>query len=152
MNGACNGVSMPNSTKNPARPARATLASVTLASITLDRVAIGLSALCAVHCVVTVILLGALSSLGHFFADPIIHEVGLALAIIVGALALGAGMRRHRSLAPMVIGGVGLLVMGAALFVPHGAGESALTVIGVALVAVAHLLNMRMGCGWERSC
>ncbi|MGE4431354.1 MAG: MerC domain-containing protein [Sphingobium sp.] len=132
--------------------ARVNLGRVNLGRVNLDRVAIGLSALCAVHCVATVLLLGALSSLGHFFADPIIHEIGLALAIAVGAVALGAGMRRHRSLAPMVIGGVGLLVMGAALFVPHGAGESVLTVIGVILVALAHLLNMRIGCGLECAC
>lgn len=138
---------MSNSAKNLARPGR-----VLSGRANLDRVAIGLSALCAVHCVATILLLGALSSLGHFFADPIIHEVGLALAVVVGALALGAGMRRHRSFGPMVIGGAGLLVMAAALFVPHGASESVLTVIGVVLVAGAHLLNMRMDCGLECAC
>ena len=58
--------------------------------ICLDRMAIGLSALCAVHCVATVLLLGALSSLGHFFAAPIVHEIGLALAIVVSISLLFA--------------------------------------------------------------
>jgi len=111
--------------------------------VRLDRFAIGLSALCAVHCVVTVLLLGALSSLGHFFAAPIIHEAGLALAILVGAVALGAGLRRHRALFPLAVGCVGLAVMGCALLVPHGLGESVLTVLGVSLVAIAHVLNIR---------
>ncbi|TNE39868.1 MAG: MerC domain-containing protein [Sphingomonadales bacterium] len=114
--------------------------------VSLDRVAIGLSTLCAVHCVATVVLLGALSSLGHLFTAPIIHEVGLVLAIVIGALALGAGIRRHRLLMPSIAGGIGLLVMATALFVPHGLGEAIATIIGVSMVAVAHLLNMRADC------
>jgi len=111
--------------------------------VRLDRFAIGLSALCAVHCVATVVLLGALSSLGHFFTAPIIHEGGLALAIVIGGLALVAGLRRHRMIFPLVTGCAGLALMGAALMVPHGVAESVLTVIGVSLVAIAHMLNMR---------
>lgn len=109
----------------------------------LDRLAIGLSALCAVHCVATVVLLGALSSLGYLFAAPIVHEVGLALAILLGTIALGAGLRRHRLLWPSVIGMGGLSLMGMALLVDHGAGEAVLTICGVALVALAHYFNMR---------
>lgn len=112
----------------------------------LDRVAIGLSTLCAVHCVATIILLGAISSLGHFFTAPIIHEAGLALAILIGAMALGSGMRRHRLLMPSIVGGSGLMVMAFALFVPHGAGEAIATIIGVSMVALAHFLNMRADC------
>ena len=114
--------------------------------VQLDRVAIGLSTLCAVHCVATLVLLGVLSSLGHVFTAPIIHEAGLALAILVGALALGAGLRRHRLLMPSIVGGTGLVIMAAALFVPHGVGEAIATIIGVSLVAAAHFLNMRADC------
>ena len=120
--------------------------------IYLDRVAIGLSALCAVHCVVTVLLLGALSSLGHFFTSPLIHEIGLALAILVGALALGAGARRHRLLFPLAIGCIGLAVMTSALFVPHGVSESVLTVVGVSFVALAHMFNMRADASADCAC
>lgn len=112
----------------------------------LDRFAIGLSALCAVHCVATVVLLGALSSFGYFFASPIIHEAGLAIAIVIGAVALGAGLRRHRFVWPSVFGFVGLGLMALALTLDHGAGEAAVTIAGVGLVALAHLLNMRADC------
>jgi len=114
--------------------------------VSLDRVAIGLSTLCAVHCVATVVLLGALSSLGHLFAAPIIHQVGLVLAILIGALALGVGIRRHRLLLPSIIGGIGLLVMATALLLPHGLGEAIATIVGVSTVAIAHFLNMRADC------
>ena len=49
----------------------------------------GLSGLCAVHCVATVVLLGLLASAGGFLGKPIIHEVGLTIAMILGAIALG---------------------------------------------------------------
>src|SRR5690349_8585768 len=59
----------------------------------LDRIAMGLSGLCAVHCVATAILLGLLASAGGLLGQPIIHEVGLTLAMVIGAFALGGGYR-----------------------------------------------------------
>ena len=40
---------------------------------------------------------------------------------------------------------IGLVSMGAALGAPHGIGEAVLTIFGVALVSIGHLLNMRHG-------
>ena len=110
----------------------------------LDKGAMLLSGLCVVHCVATVVLLGALSAFGHLFADPRIHEVGLALATLLGAVALGSGLWRHRNRLPMLLGVPGLSLMTAALFVDHGVREALLTIAGVSLVALAHLLNARM--------
>lgn len=110
-----------------------------------DRLAIGLSGLCAVHCISTVLFLGALSSLGHIFEAPIIHETGLALAIVLGAVALGLGARAHGMLLPIAIGSLGLGVMAGALSLPHGASEAVYTIIGVGLLALGHDLNRRAG-------
>lgn len=109
----------------------------------LDRLAIGLSGLCAAHCVATVVLLGALSSLGHFFANPLIHEVGLALAVLIAAVAFTSGVIRHGALGPLVAGGLGLALMASALFVPHGMAEAALTLLGVSFVSLGHWINSR---------
>ena len=109
----------------------------------MDRLAIGLSGLCVVHCVATVILLGALSSVGHVLESPIIHEGGLALAILLGAVALGMGALAHGMLLPIAIGSLGLGVMAGALSLPHGTSEAVYTVVGVALLALGHDLNRR---------
>lgn len=106
-----------------------------------DRLAIGLSGLCAIHCIATLFFLGALSSLGHLFASPLVHEVGLALAIVLATFAFYGGVKQHGALLPLIIGGCGLLFMTSALFVPHGMAEAVLTVIGVSLVALGHWLN-----------
>jgi hypothetical protein len=107
----------------------------------IDRLALGLSALCGAHCLATSLLIGVMASLGGILDSPLVHEVGLALAIILGALALGAGTFRHRNLLPFVIGSAGLAVMASALALPHGAPETAVTLLGVAILSVAHLLN-----------
>ena len=51
----------------------------------------GLSGLCVVHCVATAVLLGLLASAGGFLGSPVIHEVGLTLAMLIGSFALGRG-------------------------------------------------------------
>lgn len=110
----------------------------------LDRAAVTLSGFCVVHCVATVILLGTLTSVGHLFADPHIHEVGLLCATFLGAVALGGGLWRHKRALPALIGLPGLAFMASALLIQHGWGEALLTIIGVSLVACAHLLNGRL--------
>jgi hypothetical protein len=65
----------------------------------------GLSGLCAVHCVATAVLLGLVASAGGLLGKPIIHEVGLTLAMILGAIALGRGIREHGLVLPSAVGG-----------------------------------------------
>lgn len=110
----------------------------------LDRLGMVLSGLCALHCVTGIVLVAALGLGGSsVLFDPIIHRVGLAVAVFVAAVAIGLGALRHRRVAPFVIAMTGLSFMGGALAVPHGIEEAVLTIIGVALVAVGHILNMR---------
>ena len=109
----------------------------------LDRLAIGLSGLCLVHCLATSIALALLASAGGLLVSPIVHEVGLALAIAVGAVALGRGIREHGFMMPSAVGGLGLGVMAGALNLPHGSSEIVYTIVGVAILALGHDLNRR---------
>lgn len=109
----------------------------------LDRAGILLSGLCAVHCVLGVVLVSVLGLGGGALLAPAIHEVGLALAILVGIVTLGLGLRRHGRLGPLAMGACGIALMTAALMVGHGVPEAALTIAGVALVAAAHIRNLR---------
>ncbi len=102
-----------------------------------------LSGLCALHCVSGVVLVLLLGVGGGILLDPMIHRVGLALATLLVAVAIGLGALRHRRAAPFVIAMTGLSFMGGALAVPHGMHEAVLTIIGVGLVALAHIFNLR---------
>ena len=108
---------------------------------TLDRVAMTLSGLCLVHCLATALLLGTLSTVGGLLGSPISHEVGLALALGLGVIALGNGIMRHGRFLPPSIGGLGIGAMTAALSLPHGGSEMVATMLGVALLATGHFLN-----------
>ncbi len=110
----------------------------------LDGLAVGLSGLCILHCVLSVLLVAALSGSATFFTDPLIHRVGLGGAVVLAAVALGYGYAEHRATRPALIGLGGLVLMTAGLFAPHGWPEIVLTVAGVTVLAVAHLMNARL--------
>lgn len=109
----------------------------------LDRAGILLSGLCALHCLLGIVLVSVLGLGGEALLSPAIHEVGLALAIVVGVLTLGLGVLRHGQTGPLLIGAGGIVLMASALGVGHGLPEALLTVAGVALVATAHIRNLR---------
>ena len=109
----------------------------------LDRVGISLAGLCLLHCIATITLVSALGIGGHFLLAPEIHTIGLALATMVAAFAIGWGAFRHGAKWPFVIAFAGLFLMGAALGVPHGWQEATLTIMGVILVTIGHVLNLR---------
>ena len=109
----------------------------------LDRAGIFLSGACALHCLLSSLLVSGLGLGGELFFAPDIHRVGLVLATLIAGVAIGWGALRHRMAAPFVIAMTGLTFMGGALAVPHGVKEAVLTIIGVALVSLGHILNLR---------
>lgn len=109
----------------------------------LDRLAIGLSGLCLVHCLASAVLVAMLASAGGLLLSPAVHETGLLLAIGLGILALGRGVVEHGFMMPAAVGGLGLGVMAGALTLPHDGTEVLYTMIGVAILALGHDLNRR---------
>jgi len=107
----------------------------------LDRLAIGLSGLCLVHCLATAVFFGMLSAAGSVLGADWIHEVGLGIAMMLGGLALGRGVYNHGFMMPSAVGGLGLGIMGGALTMPHDGTEALYTMIGVGVLALGHRLN-----------
>jgi hypothetical protein len=101
-----------------------------------------LSGLCAVHCVATAVLLGLVASAGGMLGKPIIHEVGLTMAMILGAIALGRGIREHGFLLPSAVGLAGLGIMAFGMTLHESGFETAMTILGVSVLALGHRLNM----------
>lgn len=105
----------------------------------------GLSGLCVVHCIATALLLGLLASATGMLGRPIVHEVGLTLAMIIGCVALGRGALEHGMVLPAAVGSLGLGVMAGALTLPEGGHEPLYTVAGVLILAFGHRLNIQAG-------
>lgn len=95
------------------------------------------------HCIATLVVVSTLGLGGHFLLEENIHRIGLALALVVAAVAIGWGLWRHRRALPFAVALAGLGFMASALIAPHGTNELLLTLVGVTLVSVAHLLNLR---------
>ena len=108
-----------------------------------DILGMGIAGLCVAHCLATTVILAVAASASSLFGNPIIHEAGLFLALIFAGIALSKGVREHGFMMPAAIGSLGIIIMAAALFVPHGVTEIAVTISGVTILALGHELNRR---------
>ena len=109
----------------------------------MDRLAMGLSGLCLIHCLASAIFVALLASAGGVLLNPAIHEVGLMFAIALGMVALGRGIVEHGFMMPSAVGGLGLGVMAGSLGLPEGGAGTAYTMLGVFILALGHDLNRR---------
>lgn len=121
------------------------MSQLAFSSYRLDRTAITLSGLCLVHCLATAVALGLLASAGGLLGAAWIHEFGLTLAMLLGAVALGRGVLEHGFMMPSAVGGLGLGVMAGALTMPHDGSEALFTILGVSVLALGHQLNRIAG-------
>lgn len=112
-----------------------------------DRIAVILSGMCLVHCVSTIALVALLSSAGGMLLDPLVHEIGLGVAIALGIFTLGRGVLDHGYIMPVAIGSLGLGMMMGAITLGHDGGHGSreifYTMLGVGFLALAHDLNYR---------
>lgn len=109
----------------------------------LDRLAIGLSGLCVVHCIASAVFVALFASVGGLLLDPVVHEIGMMLALALGIAGLGRGILRHGFMLPAAIGSLGLGMMAGALTLDHGAAGTLFSVVGVLVLALGHDLNRR---------
>jgi hypothetical protein len=104
-----------------------------------DGLVLSLAGLCLVHCLATSICWLCWLLLAVFVA--MIREVGLALAIVSGSSR--ENLFEHGFMMPAAIGSLGIGVMSGALTLPHGGTEIVYTMVGVAILALGHDLNLR---------
>lgn len=109
----------------------------------IDRWAIWLSGFCVVHCLSGAVFFALAASAGGILLNPIIHEIGLVIAIIFGAIAILRGALKHGYMLPVATSSLGVGTMAGALSLPHGDMELVYTIIGVGLLALGHDLNRR---------
>lgn len=111
-----------------------------------DALAVGLSALCMLHCLlVPVIVIAAPSMASYFFVNEALHTWMVIAVIPVSAIALYNGWKQHRVLKISVIGALGLLILSSAAFLGHDllseTWERYLTLAGTSIITLAHMWN-----------
>ena len=117
---------------------------------TLDTTAIGLSLVCLAHCLLSLMPLLILPTLGAaFLEDDRFHYGILFLVLPASLLALVMGFRKHGQYSVPIIGVSGLCVLLLVAILGEETtgeiGEIAITVAGSLIVAYAHARNIRLG-------
>ena len=110
----------------------------------VDRVAIGVSLACVLHCLAAPIALAlAPSLLPDFWDHEFVHVVALGLAVPLAAAAIGRGLRGSRDTAvlALAVGGLCSMIAGV-LFHEHAGADLLFTVTGASAVAAAHMRNL----------
>jgi len=113
----------------------------------LDRFSIGLSVLCAVHCMALPVLLIMFPSLlaTLHLDDHVFHELLVWLVIPTSAVAVFLGCKRHKDQLVLALAGIGMVSLIAIAFFGHDAlgetGEKFATLFAISILAYAHWRN-----------
>lgn len=111
----------------------------------MDISALGLSGLCVVHCLASGLLLAGFAAIS--LQAPDAHDAHIALLAAAAPLALFAfwrGWSRHGRHEPALLGVVGVAMMALALLQAHGeSSEVVLTLVGVSVLGLGHLQNLK---------
>jgi hypothetical protein len=112
-----------------------------------DKIGLGLSGLCLVHCLLLPVAVSSLPWLGIVFEDEWVHLVIAAIAIPVAFIAFIPGFLKHHLKSVLFLGlmGVVLLMLGS---IGHDlVGEDTahwLTICGGVALVSAHIANFKL--------
>jgi MFS family permease len=113
-----------------------------LTQTTADKLAIGLSLMCTVHCFATPVILALLPSFAVLQINgEQFHLWVLAVVLPTSLLALSLGCKKHKRTRYMACGVVGLAFLIIAVLLGQEEAEKVLTLIGSAFIALAHWFN-----------
>lgn len=117
---------------------------MTVPQQSLDKAGIWVTTLCALHCLLLPVIVPMLSVIGlGFIGSTILERTILGASLLVGAIALSQGVRRHRRVYP-----VGLLIAGGTLYwfkdLFGGSMEPWIILLGAGLIVTAHWVNLRL--------
>lgn len=113
-----------------------------------DKFAIALSLACAFHCLaipLLIVLLPSLSALN--LENEVFHKWMVFTVLPTSIYALTVGCRQHQRYTLMPLGGLGLLLLIAALVLGEEFGafyEKLLTLMGAVIIASSHYLNFSL--------
>jgi uncharacterized membrane protein len=110
----------------------------------LDGAAVGLSALCLVHCLALPLVVAGLPFLAQF-AEGHLHKQMLVVVLPLSIVALGLGFRHHRNRRIVAAGVVGMALLTIGATVAHEQwgvlADRTFTISGALVLAAAHFHN-----------
>lgn len=120
-----------------------------------DRFGATASLLCAVHCALLPLVIAILPALGlGFLADHRFEHAFIAFASVLALTTLVFGFRRHQHFRAFWFLVPGIVLLFAGIFVEFESSallHAALVAMGGSLVAIAHVINLRLSHGHVHS-
>ena len=121
-----------------------------------DKVAIGLSLVCVIHCLaLPLALVLAPSLVGLGLQDETFHLWIVLVVLPVSIYALTLGCRKHKNMGVLLVGLSGLLLLFLTALFGHDlageTGERLLTLAGAGIIAASHARNFQL-CRERSSC
>ena len=113
-----------------------------------DKIGIGLSMVCLVHCIALPLILVMFPSvILATLSDELFHQIMLFAILPVSLITLTIGFTHHKDKSVLAIGLLGLTFLTGTAFVDHDVmgewAEIGFTVLGSAIIAYAHFRNTR---------
>lgn len=110
----------------------------------LDKTGMWVTTLCALHCLLLPVILPLLSLIGlSFIGEELLERVILGTSIVLGIIALSAGIRKHAKFYPFV-----MLLLGGFVYWHKDSlgemGEPLIILVGAGLIIAAHWINWRL--------
>lgn len=114
-----------------------------------DKLSIGLSTLCVIHCLLLPFVLLLLPSWIAVHAGNEAFHAWMVFAVLPTSIyALTLGCKKHKDYRLVGLGGVGLVFLVLAVVLGEHLlghfGEKLMTVMGASLLAIGHFLNFRL--------
>ncbi len=115
----------------------------------LDKLAMSLSAICLLHCLLTPVLLTLvpLLTLSAYAEELLFHQLLLWVIIPISVIALFLGCKKHRNVVIVLTGALGMAILLAVALLGHETispnTEKWVTAMGGIVLAFSHYLNYR---------
>ncbi|MDH3719704.1 MAG: MerC domain-containing protein [Planctomycetota bacterium] len=110
----------------------------------LDGAAVGLSALCLVHCLALPLVVAGLPFLAQF-SEGHLHKQMLIVVLPLSIVALGLGYRHHHNGRIVAAGAVGMALLTVGATIAHSQwglmADRSFTIVGALVLAAAHFYN-----------
>ncbi|MCB9062853.1 MAG: MerC domain-containing protein [Halobacteriovoraceae bacterium] len=127
------------------------LDTVEITTEKVDRIGIGLSAVCAIHCLVTPLIFIAAPWLEGYVEHGLFHIIMLTFVLPVGLFAFISQFRKHHDFKILSIGLIGLLFVTLGVIIPEFLGhtqigellESSFSICGSIALLTGHYLNLK---------
>lgn len=121
-----------------------------------DKLSIGLSIACSIHCLALPVILALLPSLTALQLDNEEFHIWMVMAVLpISLFSLFVGCNKHKDYKLLAFGAVGLAFLVMALLLEDAIGEigeKAFTLIGSIIIALVHFRNFRLCQKKEQEC